>query len=78
MISNTWIHLVGTYDGLWIPIYVNSLLAQQVSYPGNFSTGSVPLILGKVSTTFLDGRIDDLFIYQRALSQEDVTQLYNR
>lgn len=76
---DVWTHLVGTYDGTDIKIYINGQLANTTNHPGTITGATYNLSLGTLDGTdhFWNGNIDDLFIYDKALSQEEVTKLYN-
>lgn len=73
--TNTWDHLVFTADGTNVVLMLNgSQVAQAVAGPTN---ASAPLLLGGDSGAYFDsGRVDDLRIYNRALSSNEVAQLY--
>jgi len=80
--AHRWQLLSVTYDGDSIRFFQNGeLLSQKESAGGTRLTGSsgklqigmVPLVEGNC---FYSGRIDDLRIYNRALSQEEIKGLY--
>ncbi|MBW6500052.1 MAG: hypothetical protein K0B05_01555 [Bacteroidales bacterium] len=75
--QNTWVHLVGTYDGTNIKVYINSILTEIQYHPGNIYDANSYLTLGLWSSSYWGGSIDDLFIYNKALTQSEVNQLYN-
>jgi hypothetical protein len=80
--SNEWYHLTGVYNGTSILIYINgslensSLVANPPSYSASRTTG-----LGVVNLdwggSFFNGSIDDVMIYNRALSAGEVQSVYN-
>lgn len=74
--ANRWYHVVGTYDGTNINVYVDGILsASQTSDTGLTNVGDIQI--GSDGTTpALDGEIDDVRIYNRALSEAEVGQLY--
>ena len=74
---NTWTHLVGTYDGTDIRCYKNGVLVSTTNHPGPIYDNDRFLTLGYFIPDYWKGSIDDLFIYGKALSQAEVTQLYN-
>jgi len=79
---NAWNHVVVTWDGSMtasnIHIYVNGT---EVSYgasqngSGGHSDGSTSLTIGAPSSD-MDGNIDDVRIYNRALSADEIAALY--
>lgn len=76
---NTWYHVVGTYDGTNMKIYVNGVLKntkQQTGTIGGSSTsGKIGTYTG--STYNLDGKIQDVRIYNRQLTQQEVGIMYD-
>lgn len=77
IIQNEWTHLVGTYDGANIKTYINGVLKGTKSWPGTISGWDENLKLGMFSSECWCGSVDELFIYNKVLSQSEVGQLYN-
>jgi hypothetical protein len=77
--TNKWYHIVGTYDGTVMKLYIDGALDNSRSYVGGIPTSDDDLIIGGYySTDFLsNSKIDDVRIYNRALSAAEVKQLYN-
>jgi hypothetical protein len=73
----SWTHLVATYDGNNIKVYINGALVQTKTFQGNIGDLNQDLTLGFGSMIYFKGSIDDVFIYNKALTQSEVTQLYN-
>ena len=77
--TNQWHHIVGTYNGSQMIVYVdgnNGTVVSTVS--GNISATTASLFLGSEgSSNFFDGSIDEVRVYNRALSQSEITELYN-
>jgi hypothetical protein len=79
----TWIHFTLIIDGKSWKFYQNGVsthgatAASSVNILDDGSMGE--LVIGKYSGGFFfDGNIDDIAIYNRALSDAEVTQLYNQ
>jgi|GEM_PF-619849 len=74
---NTWTHLAGTFDGTNFRLYVNGVLtATQAGTLG--PVNSVPLEIGGSGTCpMFAGLIDELSIYDRALSSDEVAAIYS-
>lgn len=77
-----WYCIVGTYDGQTLKLYVNGHL-QSSYYTNNGAINNCgrPLRLGKgmnspSDTVYASGIIDEVRIYNRALSQDEVGKLY--
>ena len=77
-LTNTWVHVVQTYDGNKISLYKNGNLFGASGDGVTFKSSSLPLYLGSNSTATypLRGQMDDLRIYDRALSVTEVGNLY--
>jgi hypothetical protein len=82
--ANTWSHLVGTYDASLasenLKLYVNGTLVGTDNYTTAVNNTSAQLVFGaRVSTLGLnfDGTIDDVRIYERPLSADEITRLYD-
>lgn len=75
---STWYHFVYTYDGVNVKVYKNGVLLG--STPKNLNTAVYDIFsLGRgldYSSTF-NGAIDDLKIYNYAVSDTEVSNLYN-
>jgi len=76
----TWHYAVGTYDGSNLNLYVNGDLKETTPTDTIPALNSVPLIIGKnarIDEHYFYGIIDDVRIYNRALSESEIQQLYN-
>jgi hypothetical protein len=74
-----WTHLVMTYDGLEVNLYRNGVVVHTESYTDPIQVTSDPLQIGR-NLRWGDpytGRIDDVRLYNRALSASEVNTLYN-
>ena len=75
-----WNHVVGTWDGSTMKIYINNAL-----FTGQSSTATTRLFEGVkigytehiASPVYYNGLIEDVRIYSRALSADEVSDLYN-
>ncbi len=75
---NTWYHVVGTYDGSYIKIYVNGSLDNSFATSTTMHMATNSVIIGGYFSpgNLVDGTIDDVRIYNRSLSATEVKQLY--
>jgi hypothetical protein len=81
--TNTFYHVVGTYDGKNLKVYVNGVL-EKTSEIGfiNAYVGPAPLRIGNILHSnhgkkgVFEGTIDDIRIYKRALSEDEIKALY--
>ncbi|HYE13214.1 MAG TPA: LamG-like jellyroll fold domain-containing protein [Pyrinomonadaceae bacterium] len=79
--DNGFHHLAATYDGQTMKLYIDGVLNNQkaVSTVINYEAGR-PLIIGGrefSSTTTYPGLIDELELFDRALSAEEIKSIYN-
>ena len=75
--QNTWYNYVITYDGLTSKIYRNGELIKSSISPRKLTSGIV-FAIGKMGKTVsINADIDDLKIYDVALSGDEVAELYN-
>jgi len=76
-----WYTLVYTYDGTTAKFYVNGALASSVPNPGpvTFTPNSADVYIGKTASTtypyYFNGVIDEIRIYNRALTAQEVGYL---
>lgn len=77
--NNTWYHFVYTYDGTNAKIYKNGVLLTTQTKNWNTINSSNAFKLGRgVGNEFeFNGAIDDLKIYNYAVTDADVSNLYN-
>jgi hypothetical protein len=83
--DNKWHHLVISYDGNFykayidkIEVYASNVLGFSSIYYGlGYSDGLALGRDGDNSDFYFEGSLDDVRIYNRALSQEEITELYN-
>jgi Concanavalin A-like lectin/glucanases superfamily/Calx-beta domain len=69
-----WTHLAYTYDGANMRMYVNGVLVRTVARTGNITASTGPLRIGgnEVWGEFFTGLIDDVRVYNRALTLAEV------
>ncbi len=67
--DNQWHHIAGTYDGSTAKIYIDGKLDNSGARSGTFTPGTLQISL---STEKFNGQIDDVRIYNRALSQREI------
>jgi hypothetical protein len=70
-----WAHVAVTFDGTNLRGYLNGVLFSTVAT--NFSLQGVPLTLAKIhlSENYFNGLLDDVRLYNRELSQAEITSL---
>jgi hypothetical protein len=80
--ADEWYHVCGTYDGANIRLYVDAepATASPTAYSGAIATNTYNLLIGRysgssVTTGAWDGLIDDVRIYNYALSSREIHRL---
>ena len=81
--KTTWVHLAATYDGAEARLYVDGTLVASQPLTDAFAADTTPLILGGngndasgVPTELFPGRLDEIMLYGRALSDTEIGQLH--
>ena len=80
---NTWVFLVGLYNGSSLQIYINGILDNSLNVTGNITNFNTNLNIGRWSAgaptqpQYLTGSLDDIRLYNRALTQPEITFLAN-
>ena len=81
--TSNWYHYVFTFDDSNLTIYRNGSQVATTSYTASSTTtgnATNSLTLGKApnaSGNYLDGRLDDMGIWDRVLSTSEISELYN-
>jgi glucose/arabinose dehydrogenase len=72
--TGAWTHLAGTYDGTTLRLYVNGSQAATFATSGSMTVSTGPLKLGgnAIWGEWFAGRIDDVRVYNRALSASEI------
>ncbi len=77
--TNNWINVVVTWDGIINRTYINSNLDTSISTLGNLLQDNWDLFLGGTPSfnQYYFGKLDDIGFWNRALTQQEITALYN-
>ncbi len=78
--TNTWYHIVGTYDGSEMKIYTNGAFSDSKPKTGrllNLSNLDLNIGANSLKTEFFNGAIDELNIYDRVLNASEIQTIYN-
>jgi parallel beta-helix repeat protein len=81
---NQWHNIIGTYNGSEMKIYINGALESSVPRNGSINNSNYSLYIGNSFNeyavtpwySYINGSIDDVMIFNRALSSEEVLGLY--
>ncbi|MBN0042178.1 hypothetical protein JN535_18640 [Cellulosimicrobium cellulans] len=76
--GSTWTHVVGTFDGSRLRLFVDGVEQGSVAGPAAVGTNALPLVIGDQSGGGypFQGAVDGVRLYDRALSASEVAALY--
>ena len=74
--GNAWIHLVQTWDGRRLELWIDGERRDSTSAVGALALGDSPVRIGWDQYYFFKGDIDEVRIYDRALSDDEVRGLF--
>jgi hypothetical protein len=76
---NTWVHLSMTYDGSWLRVYKNGIIADSIAANGTITTSLEDFRIGNLlyqgTNYYLAGRVDEVSLWSRALSAAELSCL---
>ena len=80
--TKKWKHVVGTYDGSTMKVYVDGELAAEKAEKFDFKgTNDQDLRIGcskdRPNYTFVNGSIDEAAVWRRALSEDEIQEIAN-
>ncbi len=69
-----WHHISATYDGKIFKCYIDGKLGEEWAYAGKMPKNTASMTIGRRSRggTFFNGMIDDVAIYDRALTVDEI------
>jgi hypothetical protein len=80
--TNTWSHVAATYNGSKLILYVNGVAAGSMNVTGTTCNNNEPLAVGAKNApskglleAFWDGQLDDVRIYNKALTATQIAAL---
>lgn len=78
IVAGTWYHLVYTFDSATnaVVLYINGVSRATATSADNAIVGTHTYI-GAGFSTYFDGLLDEIGIWSRALTSDEVTELYN-
>ncbi len=80
-LSGVWVNLIATYDGVTMKLFKDGVLSGTFLPPpgliDNCSGGTLNFGRYWDTRNFFNGKLDDIGIWNRALSQQEINSLYN-
>jgi len=74
--DNEWHHVAGVYDGSKLYLYVDGGVDASKSASGSLNVSASDVYIGGSPSASFNGFVDDVRIYDRALSADEVEALY--
>ncbi|MEK6874682.1 MAG: LamG domain-containing protein, partial [Nanoarchaeota archaeon] len=71
-------HVACVYNGTTFSAYRNAVLTESVSFTGGTNTTTNPLLFGGLNSVLFNGTIDEVEIYNRVFTPEEINQSYRR
>ncbi|NCI46602.1 HYR domain-containing protein [Sediminibacterium sp. WSJ-3] len=74
--ANQWHHLAATYDGFYMRIFIDGVLAGSLAASGNIKVNTNPVTLGNqtgYTNEYFTGSLDEVRIWNRALSACEIS-----
>jgi len=77
-LNKRWYHVVASYNGSFKAIYIDGIKDSSASYTGGINNTLTPINIGarNQNTDWLNGTIDEVMIWERALTDFEVDRLY--
>lgn len=77
VLDTDWHHVVTTYDGSNMKIYLDGVRRTTLANTGNLQTTGSDVFIGKQnSINPFKGQIDEMLVYDRALNQTEILQIF--
>jgi len=77
VLDTDWHHVVMTYDGSMMKLYLDGLLRTYTANTGNLQASSSDVYIGKQTPINpFKGTIDEMLVYDRALTDTEVLQIF--
>ncbi len=76
--TGNWYNVIGTYDGSNVKLYLDGVLKDTVALTGTVRNSTQSFRIGRYgSSSDFQGKIDETAIWNSALTQAQVSQVYN-
>jgi len=78
-LTSSWVHIAFTYDDVQTIIYTNAVAVSTNAYTGGMFDSIADFNVGANldgSASYLEGRIDEVIVFDRALSDAEILEIY--
>lgn len=78
---NNWYHCLTTFNGSKLKMFINGIAVDSSNASNSISINNLPIRIGRRAgagnfNCWFNGKIDDIGIWNRALTQQEITSLY--
>jgi len=77
IMPDAWVQITGTFDGTDIKFYIDGVLIETKRWPGTMSLGLLLFVIGFFNNEYWEGAIDEVCVWNRALTSAEVESHYN-
>ncbi|MDD4922718.1 MAG: LruC domain-containing protein, partial [Bacteroidales bacterium] len=78
ILNTDWHHVAATYDGATMKLFIDGVLKTSVANTGTLKSSQADFVIGiKGVTDPYKGTIDEILVYEKALTQEEITEIYS-
>ncbi len=78
-VAGTWTHAAATYDGQWLRLWVNGVMAAQSNFVNRLVSTTTPVYIGTNKNPTLnepfEGALDEVALFDRALGAAAIQKL---
>jgi len=76
--TGQWYHLVGTWNGSTVTLYVDGVAQSTTASASTIGYNTaLPATIGKYTSNYFNGLIDEVALFDSALSASNITSIYN-
>ncbi|UCE39167.1 MAG: PQQ-binding-like beta-propeller repeat protein, partial [Thermoplasmata archaeon] len=76
IVYDVWQHIAMTWDGNVLKVFYNGQVEDSVNFTGKIKTSAANVGIGRYGPVFFKGIIDEVAIYDCALSDQDILRIY--
>lgn len=77
LIPGRWTHVVATYDGATLQVYLDGALSARAPSSLSIENGTGDFVIGAAGDDYFPGSLDEVTVYGTALTPEKVRAHYN-
>ena len=78
-VAGIWHNIIATYNGTTISSYCDGILVDSDPLIGNISSNTNAILIGGLTTIrYFNGSLDEVMIFNRSLSSQEIQELYTK